>query len=266
MLQRAGLALRMQQFVEAERLAAEVLKASRTNAAAISILAQALIAQRRGEEAIAPLEKAVRRSDDPGLETLLAGALSEAGRAEEAVERLRRTTERRPPFLPAFQELAGQLAMAARIAEAIAVIDGAIGLAPGVVELRLDMSRLHLYGNDRRKARAVLTEAREIAPGRSDVYTALGRLLFLDGEYQAATDTFRHALALNPDDAMTRADLAACLFEMGERTAAEACLRLAYGGRNHMLGRTSRALVGTSRGRFFLRPSALTKFLQSKPA
>ena len=58
---------RMRQFAEAEQLAAEVLRASRTDTAAVSILAQALQAQNRGGEAIAPLEKAARRGSDAGM-------------------------------------------------------------------------------------------------------------------------------------------------------------------------------------------------------
>jgi len=64
MLERAALALRMRHFAEAEQLSTEVLRVSRTDIVAVSILARALIAQNRGEEAIAPLEKAARRSSD----------------------------------------------------------------------------------------------------------------------------------------------------------------------------------------------------------
>ncbi len=97
-LERGTLALRMGHFAEAERLAAEVLRASRTDPAAVALLAQALIAQNRGDEAVAPLEKVVRRGNDAGLETLLGAALGSAGRGEEAIEQLRRTATRRPPF------------------------------------------------------------------------------------------------------------------------------------------------------------------------
>src|SRR5438067_10742016 len=68
------------------------------------------MAQNRGGEAIAHLEKAARRSSDANIETLLGAALGSAGRRAEAIEQLRQTTARRPPFTPAFQELAGQLA------------------------------------------------------------------------------------------------------------------------------------------------------------
>jgi tetratricopeptide (TPR) repeat protein len=219
----------------------------------------------RGGEAIAPLEKAVRRGSDAGIETLLGAALGGAGRRPEAIEQLRRTATRRPPFLPAFQELAGQLAKAGRVDEAIAAVESGLALAPESIDLQLDLARLHLARNERGKARAILSKARDAAPGRPEILTELARVLLLDGDYASAADAYRHALAHRPDDAMTRADLAACLLEMGERDAGEANLRLALRSGPRMLGRATHALAASSHGRFFFRPSAVAKFLQDKP-
>jgi len=258
------MALRMGHFGEAERLAGDVLKASRTDAAAVALLAQALIAQNRGSEAIAPLEKVVRRGNDAGLETLLGAALGGAGRSKEAIEQLRRTAARRPPFPPAIQEFAGQLAKAGQIDEAIAAIESGTALLPANIELQLDLARLYLLRNRRDKARDILVKARDAAPGRPDVFTALGRVLLLEGEFDAAEEAFRHALALRPDDALARADLATCLLEMGKRDAGEANLRQAFRGRPQMLGRATYALVQSSHGRFFFRQSAFARFLQDE--
>ncbi|MBR0873611.1 tetratricopeptide repeat protein [Bradyrhizobium tropiciagri] len=260
-LQRAALALQMGQFAEAERIAAEVLKASRTDVGAASLLARALLAQNRAAEAVAPLERAVRRIEDPGLETLLGAALGGAGRGSEAIELLRRTTARRPPFLPAFQELAGQLSKAGRGDEAIAVIESALGFAPDVVALQLDLARLLLQRGERGPARAILEMARAAAPDHPDILTVLARVLLLDGDYAAAADLYRRVLAQRPGDVATRADFSACLLEMGERETGEANLRQAMRGRPQMIGRATYALAQSSHGRFFLRPSALAKFL-----
>jgi Flp pilus assembly protein TadD len=264
-LERAALALRMGHFAEAERLAAEILKASRTDAAAVATLAQALIGQNRGDEAIAPLEKAVRRGNDAGLETLLGAALGGSGRSAEAIEQLSRTAARRPPFAPAIQELAGQLAKAGRIDDAIAAIESGLELLPGNIDLQLNLASLYLLRNNRAKARAILLQAREAAPGRPDIHTTLARVLLLEGEFAAAADACRHALALRPDDPMARADLAACLLEMGQRDAGEANLRQAMRGRPQMLGRATYAMVNSSHGRFFFHQSAAAKFLQDEP-
>jgi tetratricopeptide (TPR) repeat protein len=264
--ERAAHALHMRDFAQAERLATEALKASRTDTAATSILAQALIAQDRGGEAIAPLEKAARRSADAAIETLLGAALGGAGRRAEAIEQLRRAAARHPPFLPALQELAGQLDKAGRVDEAIGAIESGLASTPSSIELQLDLARLQLRRNARGKAREILLKAREAAPGRPEILTALARILLLDGEYTAAASAYRHALALRPDDGLTRADLGACLLEMGERDAGEANLRSAARGRPQMLGRATYALCVSSHGRFFFRPSAVAKFLRDEPA
>jgi hypothetical protein len=72
----------MQRPDEAERLAAGVLKSDRGNSVAAQVLGRALMVQNRPAEAIAVLERAARRSNDPAIETLLAGALAAAGRRD----------------------------------------------------------------------------------------------------------------------------------------------------------------------------------------
>ncbi len=131
--------------------------------------------------------------------------------------------------------------------------------------MKVDLGRLLLQNNDRAKARDILIVAREVAPGRPDILTELARTLLFDGEYAAAADAFRHALALRPEDTLTRANLAACLLEMGERNGGEATLRSILRGRPHMLGRVVYALSASSHGRFFFRPSAVAKFLGREP-
>lgn len=262
-LERATLALQMGASGEAERLAEGVLRANRSNSAAAVILGQALLMQGRSAEAITPLERAARRGDDPKIETLLAAALGAAGRREEALDRLRQTTARRPPFPPAFREYSDQLAKAGRFDEAIAVAETGLQLTPDVIELMVDLGRLYLGRNDRARARSMFSLALAASPGRRDVQAALARVMVFDGEYAAAADIYRHVLALQPDDAMTRIDLGMCQLELADRNAGEASLRAAARGRPEMIGRAMHSLASASHGRFFFRPSAAVKFLSS---
>jgi Flp pilus assembly protein TadD len=264
-LQQASLALRTQQFSRAEQLVTGVLKSNRTDRSAVLILAHALIAQNRQGEAIVPLEKALRRSSDPEVETLLGAALCGSRRSVDGIEQLRRTAARRPPYLPAFQELAGQLAKTGLLNDAIRTVEDGLALAPESIDLKVELGRLLLQNNDRAKARDILIVARDAARGRPDILTELARTLLFDGEYAAAADAFRHALALRPEDTFTRANLAACLLEMGERNGGEAILRSILRGRPHMLGRVIYALSASSHGRFFFRPSAVAKYLGREP-
>ena len=196
---------------------------------------------------------------------MLGAALCGSRRSADGIEQLRRTAARRPPYLPAFQELAGQLAKAGQLNEAIRTVEDGLALAPESIDLKVDLGRLLLQNNNRAKARDILIVARDAAPGRPDILTELARTLLFDGEYAAAADTFRHALALRPEDTLARANLAACLLEMGERDGGEAGLRSVLRGRPHMLGRAAYALSASSHGRFFFRPSAVAKFLGREP-
>jgi predicted Zn-dependent protease len=265
LLQQAFMALRAKQFDVAGQFASEALKSNRTDRNAVMILAHALIGQGRTDEAITPLERAARRNDDPEIETLLGHALCGAQRTSDGIAQLRRTAARRPPYLPAFQELAGQIANTGAIGEAVEIMKRGLALAPDSIDLQLDLGRMHVRNNNRSEARHVLAAARATAPGRTDILTELAWAELLDGAYAEAADTYRHALGLRPDDTLSRANLAICLMEMGERASGEAALRSVLRGRPHMLGRTALAMTTSSHGRFFFRPSAAAKFLEREP-
>lgn len=263
-LENAKMAFQMQRLDEAERLAAGVLKSDRGNVVAAQVFGRALMMQGRLIEAIEPLQRVARRSQDPTVETLLAAAYAAAGRRDDAFAQLRATTARRPPFAPAFLEFAGQLGKAARFAEAIALLEQALALMPGAVELQTGLGHLYLETNARTRARALLAQARAAVPDRLDTLVSLAKVLALDGDYAAAADLYRRILTLQPDDALNRINLAKCLLELGDRDAAEAQLRAAARGGGELPGRAATALTAAPRGRFFLRPSAMSRFLRAE--
>jgi tetratricopeptide (TPR) repeat protein len=261
-LEKAILAFRMQRLDEAERLASDVLKSDRGNVLAAQLLGRALLMQNRPDEAIDPLQRAARRSNDAETETLFAAVLAAAGRGDEALDQLRRTTARRPPFPPAFLELGNQLGKMGRLGEAVAALESGLALTPDVVDLRIGLGFLHVRRNDRASARALFSQVCAAAPERHDAVVALAKVMALDGEYAAAADLYRRALGLQPDDSATRVNLGKCLLEMGERDAGEATLRAATRGAAELAGPAITALAAAPRGRFFLRPSAAAKFLR----
>ena len=252
----------MQRPGEAERLAGDVLSADPGNVLAAQALGHALLRQSRPRDAVEPLRVAVRRSEDPTTETLLARVLAAAGRRDEAFDQLRQTTARRPPFPLAFLELADQLGQIGRDDEAVAVFEAGIALAPDAAVLRMGLGHLRLRRNDRREARRLFSQVRAAAPERHDVLIALAKVTALDGEYDAAADLYRQALRLRPDDPVTRISLGKCLLEMGERDEGEAALRAATRGAAQLDGLALTTLAGAPHGRFFLRPSAARRFLQ----
>jgi Flp pilus assembly protein TadD len=124
----------------------------------------------------------------------------------------------------------------------------------------MELGFVHVKRNNCAMARAIFLQVLGAVPERYDVLPALAKVRALDGEYAAAAD--RRALALRPDDAVTRNSLGICLLEMGERDAGEASLRETMRGAPHMAGQAITSLAAASHGRFFLRPSAAAKFLR----
>lgn len=246
---------------EAERIASGVLKANRGNILAAQILGRALLIQNRADEAIEPLRRARKRSEDANIETVLASALISIGQRDEALDLLRQTVKRQPPFLPAFAELGRELGKDGTFDEAIAVLERGLALAPDSPDLRMTLGHVHIKRNDRKTARALFMQVRTAAPERYDALVGLAQVMALDGEYAAAADLYKRAVALQPDDALTRINLAKCLLELGDRDGGEAALRMAA-RTTPMAGRAMTALAAAPHGRFFIRPSAAAKFLR----
>jgi predicted Zn-dependent protease len=260
-LEQAALALQARRLDEAERLAGGVLKANPADAAAAQLLGQALLLQGRAADAIAPLRRAARRGQDPVLETLLARALSDTDRADQAIDQLRQATTRRPAYPLAFVELGDLLGKLGRFHEALAALEDGLALCPDAHVLRVALGYLHLARNARARARALFQAVREAAPERHDARVALANVLALDGDHAGAAELYRQALGLRPDDAATQISLGKCLLEMGEREAGEAALRTAARGAPQMAGPAIAALATAARGRLFLRPSDAARFL-----
>lgn len=260
-LAKALLALQMQQLEEAEQLASQVLKSDRGNTFAAEILGRALLAQNRLDEAIVHLAKFARRTDEPSIETLLAGMLAAVGRQDEALEHLRRAVARRPHYIPAFVELALQLRKTGRLDEAMAVTESGLTFEPQSADLQLALGYILAERNERARVQAVFAKVHAAEPTHHDALLALAMTVIWDGDYGRAADLYRRALAIKPQDD-TRIRLGKCLLELGLREEAEALFRTAAHGSSKLAAPSVIAMVSASRGRIFLRPSATLDFLR----
>ena len=263
-LQQAMMALQAGHAEQAEWLAAEAVKADPANARAQHLLGHARLLRGRAEEAIEPLAQAVRRSHDPAAETQLAMALRQAGREDEALERLQRAVKRKPPFPPAFLELGNLLAALGRADEAIDVLQRALAIAPRMGELSIQLGFLSAARNDGAEARAWLTRGLADAPRDTDALFLLARLTQSACDFAGAAAVYRRLLALTPNDAAARLGLGACLLELGEDDAGLAQAGTAAKAGAKMFGETLVALAACGRGRFWLKPSEAAKALKAK--
>jgi tetratricopeptide (TPR) repeat protein len=249
---------------DAETLARATLAREWRNAGAAHLLGLALLAQGRAGEAIAPLELAVRNNPNPTIETQLGVALRQSGKPAEALTWLQHATTRQPAFPPAFYELCMLLAAERRMQEAEAVLKAGVAAAPNVPELWLLLGGIHLDRAERAPAKLAFERALTLAPGHPGALYSHGVALMDDGEFAPAAERFRQVLARDARNAQARVSLGTCLLELGRIEEAVATLRAAADVAPELYGKALSALVNSSRGRFWLRPSAAAAFLKSE--
>jgi tetratricopeptide (TPR) repeat protein len=262
LLQQAATALRHGRHHDAERIARDALAQDSQHAGALHLLGLALLTQRRPREAVAPLEEAARRGADPVIETHLAIALRQAGRASDALKWLERATARQPAFPLAFHELGVLLFSLRRLDEAEVVLRRGLDAAPAVPELSVVLGGIFLDRADRANAKIAFARALANAPGHPNALCGLGTALMDDGEFAPAAERFRQALARDPTYTQARLNLGHCLLDLAQQDEAVACLRAAVKAAPQCYGTALRTLVTVGRGRFWLRPSAAAEFLR----
>jgi tetratricopeptide (TPR) repeat protein len=265
-LQHAILALDQERPQEAERIAAEVLKANPTHARALFVTGSALIMQDRAAEAVRPLEAAARGRHDGEFDTMLAIALRNAGRREDALSRLKLAVKRRPPYPPAFREFGYLLVLMERYDEAVDVLNRGIQIAPMMPQLPIELGYAHLSRRDCGNAKIAFARALEIFPGSHDALLGMAKAHLEVGEAELAVAYLRRLLQVKPDDRAAWLHLGHCLLELGQMDAAYNCFRAAARGDAKNYGTALNSFVAANRGRFWLKPSDALRFLRGGDA
>ncbi len=263
-LARAMFALDNERPEDAERIAAEVLKADPCHGRALYILGCALTMQGRAGEAIAPLEAAVRGGDDPASDTMLAIALRQVGRHEDAISRLKLATKRRPPYATAFKELGYLLVLMDRYDEAADVLSRGLEIAPMMPQLSIQLGYAHLSRRDCANAKVAFARALDVFPCSHDALFGMAKAHQELGESEDAAAYFRRYLTNRPNDSGAWLNLGHCLLELGQPDAGYECFRRAARGGAKPYGNALTSLAAAARGRFWLRPSEAARFLQSQ--
>ena len=236
-MQRATLALNAKRPEEAQRIAEEILRRDPRHARALHILGFALLMQGRAEAAVSPLEAAARGRHDPEIETQLALALSQLGRRDDALSRLKRASKRQPPYAPAFHGLGSLLFAMERYDEAIEALRRGVAVAPMMPEMSIQLGNVLLQRRKYEEARAAFGQALSISPDLSDALLGMGKAQYAMGHNEAAADCFRRCLRIRPDDDSVWLHLGHCLLRLGEREAGYECFRTASRGDPKRYGR-----------------------------
>jgi tetratricopeptide (TPR) repeat protein len=247
---------------DAERMAAELLKADPHHAGALYVLGCALTMQGRAGEAIASLEAASGDHDNPECDTVLAIALRQVGRHEDAVGRLKLTIKRYPAYAAAFNELGYLLVLIGRYDEAADVLTQGLQIAPTLPQLSIQLGYAELSRRNCANAKVVFARALDISPHSHDALFGMAKAHQEFGENEAAVDYFRRYLADRSNDSGAWLNLGHCLLELGQLEPGYECFRMAARGDAERYGTALTSLAAAARGRFWLRPSAAARFLR----
>lgn len=181
---------------EAAALAKQLVAARPAMPIGHSLLAQALLQSGRKQEALAAMRDAARRgaaSDD--LLCQLGLTLSELGRPEEGVEVLRPLAARgEPQFLDA---LAQALSDAGRQAEAAAVLEKALAVEPDDAAAYEEQGMVELRRERWAAARASCERALKLNDRLPRAWNELGVALYRLGQPAPALDAWQHAVDLD---------------------------------------------------------------------
>lgn len=262
-VQDAAAALRNGQFSEAETAARTLVASHPQHPDALELLGMALLAQGRPLDAIEPLQEAVRLRPGAVVETYLGNALRRLGRIAEAETVLRQASERQPVVSDTFVELGTLLYEQRRVAEAEAVLNRGMTIAPGS-ELSLAQATIFADRGDLQNASVAFARALVAEPGHPDALHGLGWVRMERREFEQARDKFREAMTRNPSDARARLKLASCLFELGKPGEAIECLQALLASGPQSFGSALRTCVEAGKGRFWLKQSAAAASLGLK--
>jgi tetratricopeptide (TPR) repeat protein len=263
-LQRARTALNADRPQEAARIADELLKIDPRDAPALRLRGAALLMQKRASEAIAALETAALGLRDSETDTLLAMALRQCGRLEEALSRLKRASKRRPPYAPAFHELGYLLMSLDRYDEAIEALRAGITFAPMMPQLSVQLGEVFLRRRDYAQAKTAFARTLEIAPAAAEALFGIAKAYQALGETSPAADYYRRCLRARPDDTSAWLNLGHCLLQLGDTEGGYDCFRTAARGDPKRYGKALTSLVASGRGRLWLKPSAAARFFAVK--
>jgi tetratricopeptide (TPR) repeat protein len=267
-LDRAFAALQRARPDEAVRLAQQVLAQAPGHRRALSLLGVALLVCGRGADAVAPLTAAADGAADAGIEANLAMALTQAQRFDEAVAHLERAIALKPDFATAYQKLALLHNLRERPEAAEDAATRATALAPADPEAWAALGTILLDRGKSREAIEALTRALAGLPGLPDLLHPLAGALMDQGDFAAAEGRLREVLAHArvgnyppPKAAMARLDLGYCLQELGRWDEALPNYRMAVEQSPQLYSMAVTAIVSSSRGRFWLKPSEFAKIL-----
>jgi O-antigen ligase/tetratricopeptide (TPR) repeat protein len=193
--------LQMKRYDEAAQALARSLELHENNPGAIRLLARALLSQKQGAQAIAPLRHAIEIDGLAGENLiLLAEALRQAEQPEAAMRVARQAVS-----LAGSPQLLVALALdhhkAGFLSSAIVVLEQALQVWPQDAAIVGSLGALQIEAGESVTGEVNLRRALALEPGRAQWYGNLGLALAAQRRFDEALEAARAALRIEPENA-----------------------------------------------------------------
>lgn len=188
---------------DSETLWAHAIESTHNNCIAHSNLAEVMLQQGRGDEAIAHCREALRiDSTFADTHTTLGLALLRQGQTDEALAECREALRINPALADAHNVLGFALFQQGRLEEAMVQYQEALRINPAYADAHYNLGvSLHQRG----RTEEAITQYRAVVkldPRHSGAYANLGLALFQRGKSDEAIGQMQRALDLQPGDVM----------------------------------------------------------------
>jgi arylsulfatase A-like enzyme/Flp pilus assembly protein TadD len=186
----------------------------------------------RVEEALKTFAELSARAPSDSLVWLeQSRALAKAGRQDEALRAAERAVSLRPDWPDPANDLGILLAKQGRVEQALGFFRKATDLDPNNGRMWSNRANAHWVLGQRADAREAFRRAAELAPHDPDPLNGLGVMTVEDGDLEGGIALFRKVLALAPDNADARLNLATAEQRRGRPEAARALAEAVLQGR-----------------------------------
>ena len=165
--------------------------------------------------------------DQPDALHLLATVARESGRADLAIDRYRRLLRRHPAIPVAQNSLGNMLQERGEWGPAITCYEAALSHDPRYVTAYFNLGHALLHVREVDRAETCLRRAAALAPNDAQVQSSLARTLVEQGRVEEAMTEAVRSVDLDPDSAVLRNDLGTIHATMGDFDAARECYRTA---------------------------------------
>lgn len=197
-----------------------------TNGRAHYMVATALAAEGRADEALKHHEESVRlQPQEPKAYFSHGTALLRAGRIDEALHRFEETLRLNPDHVDAHNNYGLALRQIGRLAEAITHFQKAIDLSPDSAPLHNNLGVAFGIAGRLPEAVAQFAQALALNPDYAEAHNNLGYAFRQRGQLDQAAAHFRDALRLSPRYAEAHNNLALTLAAQGKTTEAISAYR-----------------------------------------